>query len=55
MIGYLLNILIMIMSVFQMLQKKRFDGNWYDRADNKIIFEVKYFMDMQLLESNKED
>ena len=35
--------------------EKRFDGNWYDRADNKIIFEVKYFMDMQLLESNKED
>ena len=26
------------------------NDKWYDRSDNEIIFEVKYFFDMQLLD-----
>lgn len=29
-------------------------GKWYDRNDNEIIGEVRYFMDMQLLDKLKE-
>lgn len=26
---------------------ERKDGKWYDRGDNEVIFEVRYFFDMQ--------